>query len=178
MPTATLLRPRAWLPLVAGVGVAVVLGVYGRLHEPVGTTDVTGFLRLQTAKVWLATGVALFGMIQLVSAVALYRARSAPGWVAGLHRWSGRVALLLSLPVAVHCLYHFGLRFDTPRVLAHSLFGCLLYGAFVTKMLLLSRPGRGSGWALPVAGGVVLTAVAGLWLTSALWFFTTIGASW
>ncbi|GGN43255.1 hypothetical protein FHR83_001834 [Actinoplanes campanulatus] len=178
MPTATPLRPRVWLPLVAGVGVAVVLGVYGRLHEPVGTTDVLGFLRLQTAKVWLATGVGILAFVQVVSAAVIYRPRPAPGWVAGLHRWNGRLALLLSVPVAVHCLYRFGLRFDTPRVLAHSLLGCLFYGAFATKMLLLSRPGRGSGWALPVAGGVVLTAVAGLWLTSALWFFATIGVSW
>jgi hypothetical protein len=31
------------------------------------------------------------------------------------------------------------------------------------------------GWALPVLGGVVLAAVAVLWLTSALWFFTRSG---
>ncbi|MEU4160086.1 DUF6529 family protein [Actinoplanes sp. NPDC026670] len=164
--------------MVAGVGVAVGLGVYGRLHDPVGTSDVETFLRIQTLKAWLATGVAAFLAVQLLTALAIYGVVPGAAWVGAVHRWSGRIALLLSMPVAVHCLYTFGLRSDTPRVLAHSLLGCLLYGVFVTKMLLLSRPGDGRGWGLPVAGGLVLTAVAGLWLTSALWFFTTIGLSW
>ncbi|GIE83030.1 hypothetical protein Aph02nite_89800 [Actinoplanes philippinensis] len=167
-----------WLPVVAGVGIAVGLGVYGRLHEPVGTSDVDTLLRIQTLKVWLASGVAALLAVQLLTALAIYGVIPGAAWVGAVHRWSGRIALLLSMPVAVHCLYTFGLRFDTPRVVAHSLLGCLLYGVFVTKMLLLSRPGDGRGWGLPVAGGLVLTAVAGLWLTSALWFFTTIGVSW
>jgi hypothetical protein len=31
------------------------------------------------------------------------------------------------------------------------------------------------GWTLPVLGGVVFTALIVLWLTSALWFFTSSG---
>jgi hypothetical protein len=96
-------------------------------------------------------------------------------WIGPAHRWTGRLALLLSLPVAVHCLYSIGLQGATqPRVLIHAVCGCVFYGAFVAKMLLLSRPG-GGGWWLPVAGGLVFVAIAGLWLSSALWFFTTIG---
>ncbi|MDI6102463.1 DUF6529 family protein [Actinoplanes sp. NEAU-A12] len=178
MEAATLLRPRAWLPLAAGVGVAVVLGVYGRLHDPIGASDVDFFLRVQLLKVWLATGVAVLLGVQLFTALAIYGVMPSASWIPALHRWSGRTALLLSVPVAVHCLYVFGLRGDTPRVLAHSLLGCLLYGVFVTKMLLLSRPGDGRGWGVPVAGGLLLTAAAGVWLTSALWFFTTIGTRW
>ena len=30
-------------------------------------------------------------------------------------------------------------------------------------------------WVLPVLGGAVFTAVTTLWLTSAVWFFTTSG---
>ncbi|GAA1607949.1 DUF6529 family protein [Actinoplanes couchii] len=178
MASATLIRPRFWLPVVAGIGVAVILGVYGRLHEPVVTADVSGFLKLQTLKVWLATAVAGLLFVQLLTALGVYGLLPGGARVAGVHRWSGRLALLLSVPVAVHCLYTFGLRSDTPRVLAHSVFGCLLYGVFVTKMLLLSRPGQSRGWGVPLAGGLVLIAVAGVWATSALWFFTTIGASW
>lgn len=178
MEAATLIRPRVWLPVVAGVGVTVALGVYGRLHEPVVTADVAAFLRVQTMKVWLATAIAALLLVQLLTALGVYGVLPSGAWVSGVHRWSGRLALLLSVPVAVHCLYTFGLRSDTPRVLAHSVFGCLLYGVFVTKMLLLSRPGQGRGWGVPLAGGLVLVTAAGLWMTSALWFFTTIGTSW
>jgi hypothetical protein len=37
---------------------------------------------------------------------------------------------------------------------------------------------RMPGWALPVLGGSVFTAIVGLWLTSSLWFFRTHGAGY
>jgi Family of unknown function (DUF6529) len=57
-------------------------------------------------------------------------------------------------------------------VLFHSLFGCLFYGVFVTKMLLLTRK-RLPGWVIPVAGGLLFFGLVYVWLTSALWFFQT-----
>ena len=60
------------------------------------------------------------------------------------------------------------------RVLIHSVAGCIFYGAFVTKMLSLSRRGM-PGWLLPVTGGLTFTALIVLWLTSALWVFGTHG---
>lgn len=161
------MRVRSWVPVVAGTGVAVGLGVYGRVHQPV---DIAVDFPL---KVWLASGAAALAVLQLLTALAMYgrlpRVQSSP-WTAVVHRWTGRVAFLLSLPVAVHCLYVLGFRAGEPRVLAHSLFGCLFYGAFVAKMLLISSP-RSRDWAIPLAGGLVFTAITGLWLTSALWFF-------
>ena len=56
----------------------------------------------------------------------------------------------------------------------HSLLGCVLYGAFVVKMLVLTRRDR-PRWIVPVVGGVLFAAVVGLWLTSSLWVFTTTG---
>ena len=91
-----------------------------------------------------------------------------------LHRWSGRLAFLVSVPVAIHCLYALGLATSGPRVLVHSLLGCFFYGVFTVKMLALSRKGM-PGWALPVFGGLAFTALVGLWLTSSLWFFSTSG---
>ena len=168
-------RAGAWVPVVAGIGVAVVLGVYGRLHQPPGVpVELAGLLRPQPAKVGLATSVAALAVLQVLSALAMYgrlpRVRSA-GWQATLHRWSGRSAFVLSLPVAVHCLYVLGFQSGSPRVLIHSLCGCLFYGAFVAKMLIIGRPRTGRSWAIPVAGGLVFTAITALWLTSALWFF-------
>ena len=97
--------------------------------------------------------------------------------MSGLHRWSGRAAVVVSLPVAAHCLYALGFQAYDTRVLVHSLFGCFFYGIFVFKMLSLSRDHR-PGWLVPVLGGAVFTGLTGLWLTSALWFFTEYGVSW
>ncbi|WP_306214862.1 DUF6529 family protein [Actinoplanes sp. RD1] len=146
---------------------AVALGVYGRAHTP--RTDLVPDLR---GKSWLATAVLLLAVVQLLSALAVYGRLPLRGrWPAVVHRWSGRLAFLASLPVAVDCLYLLGFQTGDPRVLAHSLLGCLFYGAFVTKMLVVSDPGDGPPWVLPVAGGLLFTAVTGVWLTSALWFF-------
>jgi len=162
-------RARWALPVAAGIGVAVGLGVYGRLHQPPDTVVDLPF------KVGLASGAAALAVLQVLLALAMYG--KLPGVPAGpplavVHRWTGRLALLLSLPVAVHCLYLLGFRSGEPRVLIHSLCGCLVYGAFVAKMLLISRPGNDGGWVIPIAGGTVFAAVTGAWLTSALWFFT------
>jgi hypothetical protein len=166
------------VPLVVGSAVAVGLGVYGQFHEPTGiAVNVAGFSSTQTVKVWLATGVIVFALVQLFSALVMYGKVSwfpAPSWIGRAHRWSGRVAFLLAIPVVVHCLYALGFQSYDTRVLVHSLMGCVFFGAFTVKMLLLTQRGL-AGWVLPVAGGVAFAALTGLWLTSSLWFFTTVG---
>ncbi|WP_255658233.1 DUF6529 family protein [Actinoplanes sp. L3-i22] len=156
-----------------GVGVAVGLGVYGRLHHPSNVSLFGSLGQPVVIKVTLTSAVLVLAVVQLVSAFALYGRLPSRSWTPALHRWSGRFAVLLSLPVAVHCLYAFGFGFDSPRVLAHSVLGCLFYGAFAAKMLILGAPGAGRVWVLPLAGGLVFTALAGLWLTAVLWFFLT-----
>jgi hypothetical protein len=166
------------VPLAIGSGVAVAIGVYGRLHGPTGiAVNVAGFSSPVTVKVWLASGAALFGILQVLSALLMYGKLgrlSAPPWTGAAHRWSGRIAFLLAVPVAVHCLYALGFQSYDLRVLIHSLLGCVFFGAFTAKMLLLTRRGL-AGWVLPLAGGLVFAALTGLWLTSSLWFFTTVG---
>ena len=93
---------------------------------------------------------------------------------ARLHRWSGRLAFLLTIPVAMHCLYALGFQSYDTRTLVHSLLGCLFFGAFTVKMLILPKHNI-PGWVLPVAGGIVFTVLMAVWETSAFWFFTTIG---
>jgi hypothetical protein len=168
------------LSATLGSAVAVGLGVYGRLHEPGGIAiNVAGFSNLGSVKSWLTTIAAVLAVVQVLSALMMYgRIRMIGGGnaVAFLHRWSGRAAVLVTLPVAAHCLYAVGFQsFDT-RVLVHSLLGCFFYGIFVVKMMTLARDGI-PGWVLPVTGGFVFTALVGLWLTSALWFFTTFGVA-
>lgn len=166
------------VPVLIGGLVAITIGVYGHLHTPTGIgVNLAGFSGPLPVKVWLTTVSATFALIQLLSALAMYGRLPgvrAPAWTGTLHRWSGRVAFLVAVPVAVHCLYALGLQLDEPRTLVHSLAGCLFFGAFTAKMLLLPRAGL-PGWAVPIAGAVTFTALVVLWLTSSLWFFTTVG---
>lgn len=169
---------RVGIPLAVGAAAAVALGVYGRVHDPTGVAiNVAGFSSFQSVKAWMATLALLLGVVQVVSAMALFghfKGLAGRAWVGPLHRWSGRAAVAVTLPVVAHCLYALGFQYGEPRVLIHSLLGCFFYGAFVAKMLTLSRKDAPS-WLLPVAGGAVFTALVGLWLTSSLWFFTTFG---
>jgi hypothetical protein len=175
-PTARA-RPRSSLlivPLLAGAAVSVALGVYGRAHGPTGVAvSLAGFSGAQAAKSWLATGAVVLAVVQLISALVMYGKLGvrAPGWIGGLHRWSGRGAFLLAIPVAVHCLYALGFQSGEPRVLVHSLLGCAFFGAFTVKMLALRKDDL-PGWALPLLGGTVFTLLVGLWLSASLWFFT------
>ena len=91
-----------------------------------------------------------------------------------VHKVSGTLAFLISLPVVYHCLWALGFQDTTTRVLIHSLAGCFFYGAFVAKMLWLRAPAL-PGVLLPVVGGSVFTALVVIWLTSSLWFFDNIG---
>ena len=54
-----------------------------------------------------------------------------------VHRWSGRVAILLTLPVAYHCIFLLGFGTYSTRVYVHSLLGSSLYGAFLAKLLIV-----------------------------------------
>jgi hypothetical protein len=166
------------LVVAFGVGslFAVGLGVYGRLHEPTFfALNLAGFSSGQAAKAWLATAAFVLALVQLGSALVMYGRIPvrAPSWIGALHRWCGRAAVLVSVPVAIHCLYALGFSTDEPRVLVHSLLGCFFYGAFAAKMLVLRA--RTPGWVLPVLGGAVFTALTGLWLSASVWFFTTHG---
>ena len=166
------------IALLIGSAVAVVLGVYGKVHEPTGIAmNVAGFSGPLEAKVWLATGAFVLALVQLFTALAMWGkipGLGGAGWTGPVHRWSGRFAFLLAVPVAVHCLYAVGFQYYDLRSLVHSVVGCLFFGAFTTKMIILPQHDR-PGWVLPTVGGLVFTGLTVLWLTSSVWFFTTIG---
>ena len=164
------------LLLLVGAAVSLGLGVYGRSHTPTGRPVSTlGFPTLLDMKVGLTTAAGCFAIVQVVTALGMY-GRLGKRWnskrVALAHRVSGVIAVLLTVPVAFHCLWSLGFGSYSNRVLAHSVLGCLFYGVFVTKMLALQSK-RVPGWAIPVLGGAVFTVLVLIWLTSALWFFAT-----
>ena len=166
------------VPSLIGALVALTLGIYGRLHHPTGiAVNIAGFSSPGYVKSWLATGATVFAIVQVISALVMYGKIPrvpAPWWIGGLHRWSGRIAFLLAVPVAMHCLYALGFQTYSTRVLIHSLLGCAFFGAFAVKMLILPKRGL-PGWTLPVAGAVLFTVLTGVWFTSAYWFFSTFG---
>ena len=155
-----------------GTAAAIGLGVYGKLHDPTGQAiNLAGFSSGIAAKAALATVAMVLAVVQTVTAMGMFgRIPLTGGWVAPVHRWSGRVAVAVTVPVAVHCLYALGFQTFDARVLSHSLFGCFFYGAFVCKMLILTREDSPK-WALPLLGGLVLSGLTALWMTAALWFF-------
>jgi len=166
------------VPSMIGALVALTLGIYGHLHHPTGIAiNIAGFSSPASVKSWLATGATVFALVQVGSALVMYGKVpriAAPSWIGGLHRWSGRIAFLLAVPVAIHCLYALGFQNYSTRVLVHSLLGCAFFGAFTIKMLILPKRELPS-WLLPACGALVFAALTGVWLTSAYWFFSTFG---
>jgi hypothetical protein len=128
-------------------------------------------------KAWLITAALLLALGQLVTALRIYGVLRFPPkgrFYHVVHRWSGRIAILLTLPAAYHCIFLLGFGTDDARVIIHSLLGSFLYGALLAKILVVRSNGF-PGWALPLGGGVLFSLLVGLWLTSAFWFFSTVG---
>ena len=164
------------MSMAIGAMVAVGIGAYGVVH-PQGNVaiNVAGFSSFLSVKSWLATLALVLAIVQVVTALMIYGKIQANSRTAAfLHRWSGRAAVVASIPVAAHCLYIAGFMATDARVLVHSVAGTFFYGVFTMKMLLLSADDS-PGWALPVAGSATFAALIVLWATSSLWFFTTFG---
>ena len=168
------------LPLVLFALVALTVGFVASrtIRQPYETP----FLHLFFSdplhmKVWLVTAALLLALGQLLTASRIYEVLHFPprGRFYGLvHRWCGRVAILLTLPVAYHCIFMLGFGTYSSRAYVHSLLGSLVYGAVLAKVLLVRSSGF-PGLALPIAGGVLFFILLGLWLTSSFWFFNTFG---
>jgi hypothetical protein len=163
---------------LVGAAIALTLGIYANAHSPSSDLVITlGFTNTITMKVWLTTIALCFAVVQLVSALWMYGRLplgAAPTWLGDVHRISGRLAFLLSLPVAYHCLYQLGFQHSSVRVLLHSILGCLFYGAFAAKVLIVRSRGL-PGTALPIAGGLVFVLLVYIWLLSGLWYIDQFG---
>jgi hypothetical protein len=169
--------PRLLAVAAVGAAVALALGIYGRAHDPSQQLVFTLFFSSTIAmKVWFGTVAAALALVQLLLALWLYGRLpwAAPASVGSLHRICGRLAFLVSLPVAYHCLWSLGFQDTDTRVLAHSLLGCAVYGAFAAKVMIV-RSHNLPGIALPVAGGTMFALLVGVWYTSGLWFIRESG---
>jgi hypothetical protein len=176
------------VPLTAfavGAVVAVLVGVFGKVHDPTidGTTTL-GFRTVIDMKVVLATVVGVLAVLQVIGGLWVYGrlGRPAPSWVGPVHRVCGAVAVVLAVFVSYNCLWALGLESGTlkngepvgTRTVAHGLLGCAVMGAFVVKAAAV-RARRAPGWFLPVAGGLLFAVLMAAVLTSAGWYLTTRG---
>ena len=178
--SATRFGPLARLLLPAGLALAIAAGLYafGTQHVPdYSGTALFGRTAADTLslKSWLATGLLALASLQLGLALWIYG--KLPGIdaagprTANLHRALGIMALLVTLPIAYHCAFAYGVQTNIDaRVAVHSLAGCFFYGAVAAKLVTVRARGL-PGWALPLAGGTLVVLVAVLWYSSALWYF-------
>jgi len=153
--------------------IASVASTYTHIVTSVFSTPIAG-------KVWFASAAGFFALIQVTTAARIFGKlkRIIPWRIAGapvnaIHRWSGRLAFLCTLPVAFHCIFILGFQTTSARVLAHSILGSFFYGVFAVKVLVV-RNRAFPGWVLPVAGGTLFAVLTSLWLTSAFWYFTNV----
>jgi hypothetical protein len=166
-----------FVAIAAGALVSVVLGVYGRVHDATGETVITfGLGGLASMKVYLSVVVGVLIVVQLVTALWMYGklGLAVPRGLGVVHRISGAAAILVSVPVAYQCLWALGFQTTDARVVAHSIAGCVVYGAFVAKLVGLHAR-RAPGWLIPIAAGVLLASLVTVIWTGAGWYVGEFG---
>jgi hypothetical protein len=130
------------------------------------------------AKAWFATAAIVLAIVQVSTGARIFGKlqRFIPigrPYINRIHRWSGRLAFLCTLPVAFHCIFLLGFQTVNARVLAHSILGSFVYGVFAVKVFFV-RDRDHPRWTLPVVGGTLFAVLAALWGTSAYWYFTQV----
>src|SRR5438094_3746019 len=129
-------------------------------------------------KAWFATAAIVLALVQVLSAARIFGKLQGViplgrPWINRIHRWSGRLAFVCTLPVAFHCIFILGFRSTDARVLAHSIMGSFVYGVFAVKVFFVHDRAH-PRWVVPLVGGTMASVLAGLWATSALWYFTNV----
>jgi hypothetical protein len=153
------------------VVIADVNSTYTDLVEAVFSSTIA-------AKAWLASIAVALVVVQLLTASRMWGKfeRIVPMSFATskrIHRVSGRLAFLFSLPVFFHCVTILGFQTSNTRVAVHSIAGSFVYGVLAAKVLVIRWKGY-PHWVLPLLGGSLAAILAILWLTSSLWYFTNV----
>lgn len=89
---------------LCGAVIALSIGLYAKLHTPSGRPVTTlGFSGLLQMKAWLTTAATGLLFVQVTTALWMWGklprvAGYAPAWAQVLHRFSGSIAFILTLP--------------------------------------------------------------------------------
>jgi Family of unknown function (DUF6529) len=130
------------------------------------------------AKAWLATAAVILAVVQVSTGARIFgKLRHfipiPSPYVNRVHRWSGRLAILCTLPIAFHCIFILGFQTFDKRVLVHSILGSFVYGVIAVKVFY-ARDRDHPRWTLPLVGGTLFAVLVALWSTSSLWYFTNV----
>jgi hypothetical protein len=136
--------------------------------------DIVGFLNDATGGHLLAWKVVVTSLVFALAGLQV--ALAARFWGVGglpirvdvaeaVHRWSGRVLLVLAVLVAFSCLIGPAGPTSPARVVAHSLFGSALFVLLIAKFALLKLVRTGRQW-LPLAGILLFLSFFAVWATS------------
>jgi hypothetical protein len=152
-----------------------MLGSVNSFYTDVMTSVFTSAI---AGKAWFATAAIVFAIVQVATGARIFGKlqRLIPlqrPWPNRIHRWSGRLAILCTLPVAFHCIFILGFRSTDARVLAHSIIGSFVYGVIVVKIFFVHDSDH-PRWTLPLVGGTLFAVLLTLWGTSAFWYFTEV----
>jgi uncharacterized protein DUF6529 len=119
-PVATnLVRPVLPLVLFALITLTVGLVATATVREPYATSFFHPFFSdVLQMKAWLVTAAVVLACGQLLTAARIYELLGFPPkgrFYHVVHRWSGRATIVLTLPVAYHCIFLLGFSANSPR---------------------------------------------------------------
>ena len=80
----------------------------------------------------------------------------------------------MTLPIVFHCITILGFQTVNARVAIHSVVGSFLYGFLAVEAAGAARTTRSRAGPCRYSGGTLFAALAVMWLTSSLWYFTEV----
>lgn len=141
------------------------------------SVDIIGFLNKITGgnllmwKVVVATIVFLLAGVQVMLAARLWPVTTFPrisqSTASAMHRWVGRVTLVLAVVVAISCIAGPAGPVTPMRVLWHSVFGTFVLVVIGAKFTILRVLKKG-GDLLPYVGTALFLTFGGIWFTTVL----------
>ena len=172
-PASASVRSSRWLLVAAAMFTAFALaaGLVARGRQELQGNFKLFFSSQFHLMTWLSMVAVGLACCQLFTGAWIFHKLPwpRPRWIPALHRWTGRLAILVVLPVLYWCIFQLGFQTVDTRYVAHSVLGTLFVGAVAGKITIV-RLRRFPVWVYALAGLLVFATLVGAWGTSALWF--------